>query len=234
MVESKPFIYEIIKGVIVGVIVSLLSYVITWNIILACGLFISLGVGGLLLQVGIRFWRVSRRGGVLNVFNDQKSCERLIFKRMTTSHRVMILAVQAFHIIRPKEGPFYKAVLERKGRTGAPIRLLLLNPEARDYVATRAKEIGEKENTFVKFIKDSVVVAKRLRDEESIDIEAKFYTALPVWQLLIFDDCLFASFYVSGAERHHLPHYQVAAGSPLFNSFVRFFNELWETGVNPP
>ena len=229
MVESKLVIYDIV----IGIVSSLLSLLLTQNIILALGLFVSLGAAGFLLHFGIRFWRISRRGGIINVFKDQKSCQKLIYKRMIASHRVMILAVQAFHIIRPLEGPFYRAMLKRKGKTGASVRLLLLNPEAHDYVRTRAKEIGEKEDDFLKFIKDSSDMAKRLREEESIDVQVKFYSALPVWQLFIFDDCLFVSFYTGSVERHRLPHYQVSGGSPLYDSFVRFFNQLWETGAKP-
>ena len=227
MVESKLVIYEIVIGIISG----LLTFLITQNIILACILFISLCIVGLLLYVGIRFWRVTSRGGIINVFKDQKNCEKFIFNKMVTSHRIMILAVQAFHIIRPLEGPFYKALLKRKKETGASVRPLLLNPDAHDYVKIRAKELGEKEDDFVGFIKDSAVIAKRLQEEESVDIQVKFYSAMPIWQLFIFDDCLLASFYMSGVERHRLPLYQIAEGSPLFNSFVRFFNQLWETAV---
>jgi hypothetical protein len=227
MAEPKLVIYD----VAIGIVSSLLSLLITQNIILAFGLFISMGFAGFLLHFVIRYWRIRSRGGIVDVFKDQKSCKKLIYKRMIASHRVMILAVQAFHIIRPLEGPFYKAMLKRKGKTGASVRLLLLNPEAHDYVRTRAKEIGEKEDDFVKFIKDSFDVARRLREEESIDIQIKFYSALPIWQLFVFDDCLFVSFYTSGAERHSLPHYQVAGDSPLFESFVRFFNQLWENSL---
>lgn len=229
----RPSAGRLILQLIIEIVSSLLVFLITWNILIASSLFIILIITVLSVDVGIRFWRITRSGGIINVFKNQMSCEDLIFRRIADSHRVAILAVQAFHIIRPVEGPFFGSMSKRGGIRGAPIRLLLLNPKAHDYVRIRAKEIGEKEDDFVTFINESVVIVDRLRRDYAVDIQVRFYNALPVWQLFVFDDCLFASFYISGVERHRQPVYQIAEGSHLYTSFIRFFNYLWESGVQP-
>lgn len=229
MPEVKRILVELIIQMTIGII----TYFITHNIILAVGIFAAAFVITLSIPAFLRYVRIIRSGGIIDVFENQKSCEDLIAERIENSHRVAILAIQAFHIIRSVEAPFFEAMTKRGGRKGAPIRLCLLNPKAHEYARIRAKEIGEKEDDFMRFIQDSIVAADDLKNNYSVDIQVKLYSKLPVWQLFIFDGCLLVSFYSSGVERHRQKHYQIAEGSPLYHSFVRYFNYLWDTGVAP-
>ena len=231
--KGLPKVKRIISELIIQIVAGIITYFITYNIIIAAGIFAVALVITLSIPPLLRFIRIIRSGGIINVFENQMSCKNLIAKKIEISHRVAILAVQAFHIIRPVDAPFFKPMTKRGGRKGAPIRLCLLNPEAHGYVRIRAKEMGEKEDDFIRFIQDSIVAANDLKNSYSVDIQVKLYSKLPVWQLFIFDDCLFVSFYSSGVERHRQKHYQIAEGSPLYHSFVRYFNYLWDTSVKP-
>ena len=231
--KVTPEVKRTLIGFIIQMATGTIAYFITHNMILAVGIFAVALVITISIPTFLRHARIIRRGGIIDVFENQTSCKDLIAERIENSHRVAILAVQAFHIIRPVEAPFFEAMTKRGGRRGSPIRLCLLNPEAHESIRIRAKEIGEKEEDFIRFIEDSIVAANDLKNNYAVDIQVKLYSKLPVWQLFIFDDCLFASFYSSGIERHRRKHYQIAEGSPLYHSFVRYFNYLWDTGVKP-
>lgn len=229
MLTTRFIIVEIVIGIVTGILTTAL----TQNIILGISILFGLPAAGLVIYLGISYRKVRCRGGVLNIYRRQRDCEDLIFDKLITSHRVMILAVQAFHIIRPDIAPFYQALVKRGGRKGSPIRMLLLDPEGRSYIARRAQEIGEPEHDFMQYITESVELARKLRDDHKVDLQVKLYQMLPVWQLFIFDDFLLVSFYFPGVERHREPFYQISEGTPLYSSYVRFFNHLWELAREP-
>lgn len=218
---------------VIDIVAGVIGYYLTSNIVMA--LIISFVILVIIFFIPhlFRVVRVFRSGGIIDVRGKQKAFENLISEKIEKSHKVAILAVQAFHIIRPVEAPFFEPMTKRGGRKGAPIRVCLLDPKAHEHVRVRAKEIGEKEDDFIKNIEDSIAATNKLKKEYSVDIQVKLYNQSPVWQLFIFDDCLFVSFYSSEGERHRQQHYQIAEASPLYKSFVRYFNYLWDTGVSP-
>jgi len=217
---------------VVNIVAGIIGYFLTSDIVKALIVFFVVLAIIFFIPHLFRVVRIFRSGGIIDVRGNQKASENLISERIENSHKVAILAVQAFHIIRPVEAPFFEPMTKRGGRKGAPIRLCLLNPKAHEQVRVRAKEIGEKEDDFIKYIQDSIAAANKLKKEYSVDIQVKLYSQSPVWQLFIFDDCLFVSFYSSGMERHREQHYQIAVASSLYKSFVRYFNYLWDTGVS--
>ena len=163
--KVTPEVKRILVGLIIEMATGTITYFITHNIILAVGIFAAALIITLSISTFLRYVRIIRSGGIIDVFENQMSCKDLIAEKIENSHRVTILAVQAFHIIRPVEAPFFDSMTKRGGRKGAPIRLCLLDPKAHEYVRIRAKEIGEKEDDFIRFIQDSIVAANDLKKQ---------------------------------------------------------------------
>lgn len=213
----------------IGILSGLITFYLTKNWLYAAASF--LGASIILSIVFLCYWfvKIRFRAGIINIYSCQKNCEKQLENYFQESHRIAVLCVQAFHIIRPIEGAFYRSVLKRGDRSGSgnPIRLLILDPHATDFVGIRAREIGEKEVDFIKFISDTIKFADDLKNQHKVDIQVKTYSELPVYQLFIFDDRLFLSFYRSGFERHRTAMYEISEKSLLYEGFVRYFNSLW-------
>jgi hypothetical protein len=186
---------------------------------------IAVLIGAFLLS----YTSLTLRGGIRGVYSGQERCLKKIRKYLATSHHADILCVSASHIIPNRDGPLFKAMVERGAKPWEDdrVRILFLDPES-PYVEQRATEIGDSPEHFSDHIQSAIRTADELKTKHNVNLEYRTYSELPIYQVFIFQHRVFFSFYFPYQERYIALTYECTSDSPLGRSFMRHFNHLWK------
>jgi hypothetical protein len=224
-------IINLISGIVIGIISSLIAWVFTkdWKLgivltivmIMAFGMILSLPL--LIIRLVLHF----NKSGILKVYLFQEEAkEKIGMKLLSHAKEIDVLTIRGLGIFGLKDSLLRQHILDHNDEL--KVRLLLLNP-ASSACSQRALEIKEDVNYFTGGIKLAINGIGELKRLNATNVEARLYNQLPVWRIIRIDDNIFVSSYLPSRDGHMSPMYRIQKGAvmSLFPTFVRQFDEIW-------
>ena len=161
------------------------------------------------------------------VYPTQAEASREMREHASKAGRVGVLAVRGLGILGLNDSVLRGPLVERE----APVmvRALLLDPGSAA-VAVRAAETGESPESYAAGIRMSLARLAELEGHPVVRLEARVYSSLPVWRMLIFDGTLFLSAFTPKAEGARSGMYRLSAASDgvLHAGMTRQFEDMWQ------
>jgi transcriptional regulator with XRE-family HTH domain len=175
----------------------------------------------------------SQQSNPVTAFPNQKECESQIRAASIHAREVKILTIRGekyFVGSMSLLSHFFSA----EQKVDSTIKVLVLSPESQhvteDLAAQlkhgSAEDIQEKMRLALTHLK---ILARR-----NLNLVVRCYEQQPNFKLLLFDNILFVSAYISSKNDDNAAMFKLTReGNPLFVGFERLFDELWKDSTHP-
>src|SRR5579863_1589956 len=162
----------------------------------------------------------------IKVFQNQKACEEEIKAAALEAKKVKILTIRGDKYFSGSTSLLYELCTSQ--RTDFTLQVLLLSPDAE---RPNNQSAAELHYTAFKIARMRLVQEHleiyRLNNKK---IEVRYYTEEPNFKVLVFDDILFVSAFVTTKNDQNATMFKMSkAGNPLFIGFERLFDEWWQS-----
>jgi hypothetical protein len=227
---TRDLLVSIAGGAVLALLSALLRILGTASAItLGCGSFTILMLVGWCLERQ----RELRSMGIKRIYKEFKKSPSALDFITKANKNVDLLAISCYSFL--EEDKSSEVILE-KIRTGARVRVLVLNPESK-YLADKAIDENQDPNKWKRDIETTIGTVKRIgKDVHRLhrnrrgSVEIAKYDTLPLWRVMLIDGSrAYLQYYFRGFKEHDSPVCVVENDKrSLFKTIDEYFNWLWE------
>lgn len=170
------------------------------------------------------------QNGLIKVFQNQKACEEEIRAVALQAKKVKVLTIRGDKYFSGSNSLLYDLCTSQ--RTDFTLQVLLLSPEAERPDNQSAAELHY---TASKIARMRLVLGHlQIYKLNNQNIEVRYYKEEPNFKMLVFDDILFVSAFVTEKNDKNTAMLKMRrAGNPLFEGLERDFDRLWRHAIDP-
>lgn len=125
-----------------------------------------------------------------------------------------------------------KSILEQRDAKKYETNILLLNPNS-IFVSSRVDKLKQYDSkSYAADIKSNIRKLENFIQKGNWIIDFCLYSQEPIFNIHLFDEVLYLSFYSDlevrkGKERQNVPCYKIKNSSLLYESIVKYFDYTW-------
>lgn len=163
---------------------------------------------------------------LITPYPNQLSCETLIQDECRKAKKVKILTIRGERYFSGSRSLLRDIVLSKQGR-GFAIEILVLSPESAHITEELAETLGQDSATEIGGKMQIVLDLLKNLSLQNRNVKIKCYNGTPIFKILIFDDVMFVSSFVSPKNDQNAKMWRMMrAGNPLFVGLEKYFDEL--------
>lgn len=163
-------------------------------------------------------------------YPSQDVCMPQIVDAYRRARMAKILTIRGERLFGGKESFLFKLVEKRSGDHST--KLLVLNPAADQIVRGRASQLGQRrpDDVLEKMVADYQQLAYLAKHNQNFEV--KCYFEVPNFKILMFDDVMFFSCYVSAKNDSQTPMLRIVGKDTfLYKGLDGYFDALWQRAM---